>query len=191
MNGKDALWNCGLEFICDNEQWEVMLFVIQMLNKLYMDTFEVSGSINGEKLAREGVCYNDVVNEDGKFRPAIAHKISLKEVPLTEVCNKVIDLYAMSDKQSLRDKEVYDRIVVAHFASKRVLYRASKYPFSNKANEEINGLHVKLMEQALTLMNLYPDATYSYLNEFTYNNNNRKDHNYHIKTDVDLSTLSI
>ena len=58
MNGKDALWNCGLEFICDNEQWEVMLFVIQMLNKLYMDTFEVSGSINGEKLAREGVCYS-------------------------------------------------------------------------------------------------------------------------------------
>ncbi len=182
----DGIWNNAIAILQNNPYWEVTLYVIQTLNKLYLNTFKISNGM-------DWVMKNQNGNMDARVDSSLTdkHANSLTELSLYEMYNLLEEMLAVKIKKNECRKEVYDRFIVAYFASKKILYRTNKSPFSDTANSEINGFQVKLMEQALILMNVIPEIAAREIDIFIYNNNKRGPYQYQIDDTVNLSTLSI
>lgn len=185
MSGREALWNSGLEVVNNHENWEIMIYVIQSLNKCYFGTFKIGSKDKGKG-------YNYVTNDKGQANYSrIPCKMSLIEKSLSEKVNELINYINIPDAENKRNKELYDRFIISYFACKKILYSRGKYPFMNEATADINALHVKLIEQALLLMHLNEGAVNLAMYHFIYYNNNRKQPEYKISDlkQVDLSLL--
>ena len=138
-----------------------------------------------------------IKNQDGNMDVRLDSSLtdkyanSLAEVSLSETYKLLEGMSSLKIKANECGKEIYDRFIVAYFASKKVLYRQNKSPFSEKASPKTNGLQVKLMEQALILMNVIPEVAKNEIDRFIYDNNNRGSYHYQINDTADLSTLSV
>ena len=186
MKKIDGIWNNAICILQNNPYWEVTLYVIQTLNKLYLNTFKIS---NGT----DWVIKNQKGNMDTRVDTSLTdkHANSLAELSLIETYRLLEEMSALKIKKNECGKEIYDRFIVAYFASKKVLYSQNRSPFSEDANPKTNGFQVKLMEQALILMNVIPEVAKKEIDRFIYNNNNRGSYQYQIDDTADLTTLSV
>ena len=186
MKEIDGIWNNAICILQNNPYWEVTLYVIQTLNKLYLNTFKIS---NGMDL----VIKNQKGNIDTRVDTSLTdkHANSLAELSLIETYMLLEEMSALKIKKNECGKEIYDRFIVAYFASKKVLYSQNRSPFSEDANPKTNGFQVKLMEQALILMNVIPEVAKNEIARFVHNNNKRGNYHYQVDDTADLTTLSL
>ncbi len=179
-----GIWNNAISFINNNEEWEIMLYVIQTLNHSNLRTFSIA----------TGIGYNAVENENGEMKKYIDDTFTgkksktLTETALLGIYKQFNESGSIRDKIYECEKLVYDRFIVSYFAAKKVLYTYRLFPFGKNATPQINGLAVKLIESGLSLTNVKSDIAQRMLTAFCYNNNQSKDCQYHIDTNVDINT---
>ncbi len=178
-----GIWNNAISFITDNEEWEIMLYVIQTLNHSNLRTFSIA----------TGIGYNAVENENGEMKKYMDDTFTgkkskaLTETALFAIYKQFNERGSIRDKIYECEKLVYDRFIVSYFAAKKVLYPYRLYPFGKNATPQINGLAVKLIETGLSITNVKSDVARQMLTTFCYSNNQSKNCQYHIDTNVDIN----
>ncbi len=183
MNEISGVWNCAVEFIGNNPEWEVMLYVIQTLNYMHLKTFKIGTNYRPDA----------VINDKGSMKAIRDDTLSnkktkrLTEYALTEYFNWYMQRSDVQNKEYECLKQVYDRFIISYFASKKLLYEKGFYPFSDLTTKEINGAVVVLTEIGLYLSNVSSVAAMSNMNSFVTNNNNRRKHQYSIAIPSDLT----
>ena len=150
MTEMGGIWNCAVEFIANNPEWEVMLYVIQTMNHMHLKTYKVGENFN----------HDTVINDKGTMKSYIdtsltdKHSNKLTEYSLKQLYENLEKRSAVQDKQYECIKKIYDRFVISYFASKKLLYEKGFYPFSDITTKEINGAVVALTEIGLYLSNV-------------------------------------
>ena len=183
MKEMGGIWNCAVEFIANNPEWEIMLYVIQTMNHMYLKTYKVG----------ENFKHDTVVNDKGKMKSYIdtsftdKYSNKLTEYSLKQLYENLEKRSAVQDKQYECIKKVYDRIVISYFASKKILYEKQYYPFSEMATKEVNGATVLLTELGLYLSNVSQQLALSNIEDFIMYNNNKRLSQYAIKIPSDIS----
>lgn len=178
-----GIWNCAVEFIANNPEWEIMLYVIQTMNHMYLKTYKVGENFN----------HDTVVNDKGKMKSYIDTSFTdkyankLTEYSLKQLYENLEKRSAVQDKQYECIKKVYDRIVISYFASKKILYEKQYYPFSEITTKEVNGATVLLTELGLYLSNVSQQLALSNIEDFIMYNNNKRLSQYAIKIPSDIS----
>lgn len=178
-----GIWNCAVEFIANNPEWEIMLYVIQTMNHMYLKTYKVGENFN----------HDTVVNDKGKMKSYIDTSFTdkyankLTEYSLKQLYENLEKRSAVQDKQYECIKKVYDRIVISYFASKKILYEKQYYPFSEITTKEVNGAAVLLTELGLYLSNVSQQLALSNIEDFIMYNNNKRLSQYAIKIPSDIS----
>lgn len=178
-----GIWNCAVEFIANNPEWEIMLYVIQTMNHMYLKTYKVG----------ENFKHDTVVNDKGKMKSYIDTSFTdkyankLTEYSLKQLYENLEKRSAVQDKQYECIKKVYDRIVISYFASKKILYEKQYYPFSEITTKEVNGATVLLTELGLYLSNVSQQLALSNIEDFIMYNNNKRLSQYAIKIPSDIS----
>lgn len=183
MKEMGGIWNCAVEFIANNPEWEIMLYVIQTMNHMYLKTYKVGENFN----------HDTVVNDKGKMKSYIdtsftdKYSNKLTEYSLKQLYENLEKRSAIQDKQYECIKKVYDRIVISYFASKKILYEKQYYPFSEMTTKEVNGATVLLTELGLYLSNVSQQLALSNIEDFIMYNNNKRLSQYAIKIPSDIS----
>ena len=183
MKEMSGIWNCAVEFIANNPEWEIMLYVIQTMNHMYLKTYKVG----------ENFKHDTVVNDKGKMKSYIDTSFTdkyankLTEYSLKQLYENLEKRSAVQDKQYECIKKVYDRIVISYFASKKILYEKQYYPFSEITTKEVNGATVLLTELGLYLSNVSQQLALSNIEDFIMYNNNKRLSQYAIKIPSDIS----
>ena len=183
MKEMGGIWNCAVEFIANNPEWEIMLYVIQTMNHMYLKTYKVGENFN----------HDTVVNDKGKMKSYIdtsftdKYSNKLTEYSLKQLYENLEKRSAIQDKQYECIKKVYDRIVISYFASKKILYEKQYYPFSEMTTKEVNGVTVLLTELGLYLSNVSQQLALSNIEDFIMYNNNKRLSQYAIKIPSDIS----
>lgn len=183
MKEMGGIWNCAVEFIANNPEWEIMLYVIQTMNHMYLKTYKVGENFN----------HDTVVNDKGKMKSYIdtsftdKYSNKLTEYSLKQLYENLEKRSAIQDKQYECIKKVYDRIVISYFASKKILYEKQYYPFSEITTKEVNGATVLLTELGLYLSNVSQQLALSNIEDFIMYNNNKRLSQYAIKIPSDIS----
>ena len=183
MTEMGGIWNCAVEFIANNPEWEVMLYVIQTMNHMHLKTYKVGENFN----------HDTVINDKGTMKSYIdtsltdKHSNKLTEYSLKQLYENLEKRSAVQDKQYECIKKIYDRFVISYFASKKLLYEKGFYPFSDITTKEINGAVVALTEIGLYLSNVSQQIALNNIESFIVNNNNKRLQQYGIKIPTDLS----
>ena len=182
MNSVGGIWNNAIDFISNNPEWEIMLYVIQTMNHSNLHTFSVNS----------GIGYNTVKSEKGKMEKDIDNTLSnknanaLTEQALFKTYERFNDRSKVQDKQYECVKQFYDRFIVSYFAAKKVLYKHNLFPFNTMSTQATNGLLVKLLEIALKLSNVQQWMIDTEISEMCYSNNHKKNVKYHIDKSVKI-----
>lgn len=183
MTEMGGIWNCAVEFIANNPEWEVMLYVIQTMNHMHLKTYKVGENFN----------HDTVINDKGTMKSYIdtsltdKHSNKLTEYSLKQLYENLEKRSAVQDKQYECIKKIYDRFVISYFASKKLLYEKGFYPFSDITTKEINGAVVALTEIGLYLSNVSQQIALNNIESFIVYNNNKRLQQYGIKIPTDLS----
>ena len=183
MTEMGGIWNCAVEFIANNPEWEVMLYVIQTMNHMYLKTYKVGENFN----------HDTVINDKGTMKSYIdtsltdKHSNKLTEYSLKQLFEDIEKRSAVQDKQYECIKKIYDRFVISYFASKKLLYEKGFYPFSDTTTKEVNGAVVALTEIGLYLSNVSQQIALSNIESFVVYNNKKGLQQYGIKIPTDLS----
>ena len=171
-----AIWNCGIEFICNQPEWEVMLYVIQTMNHMNLETYSIKncnvyGGVNQ-------VTYADVdkINTKGN---------KLVEDSLGDIAKWYEKRSICQDMQLKVCKQVYDRFIISYYAGKKLLYAKRLYPFTDCATSEINGVLVRLIEIGMYLSNVAPQVAKAQIENFKQYNNN-KGSGHRVSENVDI-----
>lgn len=183
MKEMGGIWNCAVEFIANNPEWEIMLYVIQTMNHMHLKTYKVGENFN----------HDTVINDKGTMKSYIdtsltdKHSNKLTEYSLKQLYENLEKRSAVQDKQYECIKKIYDRFVISYFASKKLLYEKGFYPFSDITTKEINGAVVALTEIGLYLSNVSQQIALNNIESFIVYNNNKRLQQYGIKIPTDLS----
>ena len=183
MTEMGGIWNCAVEFIANNPEWEVMLYVIQTMNHMHLKTYKVGENFN----------HDTVINDKGTMKSYIdtsltdKHSNKLTEYSLKQLYENLEKRSAVQDKQYECIKKIYDRFVISYFASKKLLYEKGFYPFSDLTTKEVNGAVVALTEIGLYLSNVSQQIALNNIESFIVYNNNKRLQQYGIKIPTDLS----
>lgn len=183
MTEMNGIWNCAVEFISNNPEWEVMLYVIQTMNHMHLKTYKIGENFN----------HNTVVNDRGTMKSyrdsSLTDKYSnkLTEYSLKSCFETLEKRSAIQDKQYECLKKVYDRFVISYFSAKKLMYENDYYPFSDRTTKETNGAVVALTEIGLYLSNVSRQAALSNIEAFIMYNNNKNLQQYAITIPADLS----
>lgn len=183
MTEMGGIWNCAVEFIANNPEWEVMLYVIQTMNHMHLKTYKVGENFN----------HDTVINDKGTMKSYIdtsltdKHSNKLTEYSLKQLYENLEKRSAVQDKQYECIKKIYDRFVISYFASKKLLYEKGFYPFSDTTTKEVNGAVVALTEIGLYLSNVSQQIALNNIESFIVYNNNKRLQQYGIKIPTDLS----
>ena len=183
MKEMGGIWNCAVEFIANNPEWEVMLYVIQTMNHMHLKTYKVGENFN----------HDTVINDKGTMKSYIdtsltdKHSNKLTEYSLKQLYENLEKRSVVQDKQYECIKKIYDRFVISYFASKKLLYEKGFYPFSDITTREINGAVVALTEIGLYLSNVSQQIALNNIESFIVYNNNKRLQQYGIKIPTDLS----
>lgn len=183
MKEMGGIWNCAVEFIANNPEWEVMLYVIQTMNHMHLKTYKVGENFN----------HNTVINDKGTMKSCFDASFTdknankLTEYSLKQLYENLEKRSAIQDKEYECLKQVYDRFIISYFASKKLLYEKGFYPFSGLTTKEINGAVVVLTEIGLYLSNVSSMTAMANIGSFVTENNNRRNYQYSIVIPSDLT----
>lgn len=186
----EGIWNCAANFL-NTEQWEIKLYVIQTLNHLYMNTYNVGQKRLGDKGTITNVIENNNGNAVARTDTSLFGREAnrLVENSLTETFKEYEARNNFRDTQLEYIKQVYDRFVVAYFAGKQLMKKYNKIPFVERTASKINGALVYLICIGLLLTNVKEEVICGWINQFIYNNQNRHTRRYQIDLQVDLQSI--
>lgn len=178
-----GIWNNAIDFIYNNPEWEIMLYVIQTMNHYYLHTFSVN----------TGTGYDTVESVNGKMNTYVdttwSNKKSkaLTEQALSIVYEELNNISQVQDKEYECYKHFYDRFIVSYFAAKKVLYKRNMFPFNNMSTQAVNGLQIKITEIALKLCNVQDYLVEMKISTLCNSNNHKDNPKYHIDRNVKIS----
>ena len=186
----EGIWNCAANFL-NTEQWEIKLYVIQTLNHLYMNTYNVGQKRLGDKGTITNVIENNNGNAVARTDTSLFGREAnrLVENSLTETFKEYEARNNFRDTQLEYIKQVYDRFVVAYFAGKQLMKKYNKIPFVERTASKINGALVYLICIGLLLTNVKEEVICGWINQFIYDNQNRHTRRYQIDLQVDLQSI--
>lgn len=186
----EGIWNCAANFL-NTEQWEIKLYVIQTLNHLYMNTYNVGQKRLGDKGTITNVIENNNGNAVARTDTSLFGREAnrLVENSLTETFKEYEARNNFRDTQLEYIKQVYDRFVVAYFAGKQLMKKYNKIPFVERTASKINGALVYLICIGLLLTNVKEEVICGWINQFIYDNQNRRTRRYQIDLQVDLQSI--
>ena len=148
-NDIEGVWNSAYRFLTQDEMWEIKLYVIQYLNKMYLDN--VDATKRGFKAYR-----SDQGNMSVFTDATLSNKYcqQLSEVYLTGICDFMTSRKIRS-KQFEAYTEAYDRIIIAYFAAKKVMYSLGMYPFDKTSTPKQNGAFLQLAAVGAMMINVH------------------------------------
>lgn len=186
-----GMWNCAAEFL-SQDYWEIALFTIQMLNKLYFNTY-IAGNSNLRNTA--GNLYNTFAGESGEvvrsrdttFSNKKANSLTEKSLqPIFNIYKKQYDIDILENQYY---EQVCERFIVSYFAAKKVCYKYRKYPFGNITTPEINGAVVNLVYTAMLFMNIRKEVANSLVRAFCSANNAGRDYKYKVNRNINIKHI--
>lgn len=154
VTGTNGIWNCVIDYIDSDPDWEIKLYVVQSLNHIYFNIANtgtdarVLNSDRGNKVSTQG---NKYLTKSNSF------------------CEKALKSYSkwFEDRCNVEDtdfkyiKPTYDASIIAYFAAKKLLYSCGKYPYDTNSRATENGALVLLASLGMLMMSVSEQRAYN------------------------------